>query len=141
MPQRHKLTTVTSFPRRSTVDPQSADTRPRRAPKPPRWLSADAAKVWRETGRYMVEVGTWQPAFTTTLASFSVLEAMFRADTATFSAARMAQKRLLASDLGLAPATIARVAKLAPPRTNKFAEFSERTADSRDPRHVLRGSA
>lgn len=137
MPQRHKPASISVLPgcrlRDSSADPRAPGAR---APAPPKWLSAEAKAVWRETARYMAGAGTWAPAYMSTLASFSVLEAMFRADVAEFSAARMAQKRLLAADLGLAPATIARVQKVTPVKVNKFTEKIDRPR--RDPRDVLR---
>jgi phage terminase small subunit len=110
---------------------------PSKPPRPPRWLPKDAAAVWRETVRQMLAAGTWADVYATTLATFAVLEAQFRADTTGFSAAKTAQKRLLAADLGLAPATIARVLKVAPPQPRDFDEFDDPRPRRDDPRKRL----
>jgi hypothetical protein len=71
----------------------------------------------------MCDASTWHPVFSTTLATFAVLESQFRSDLTGFTAAKLAQKRLLSVDLGLAPATLARVQKIipTPKRKNRFA--------------------
>ena len=105
---------------------ESEESRPAKAPRSPQWLPEDAAKLWRRTVRIMIDVGTWHPAFTDTLASYVVLEAQFRADIEGFPVTKMVQKRLLAADLGLSPSNFGKLVKAAKPygkRTNKFMEF------------------
>ncbi len=105
---------------------ESEESTPAKAPRSPRWLPEDAAKLWRRTSRTMIDVGIWHPVFSDTLASYCVLEAQFRADIEGFPATKMVQKRLLAADLGLNPSNFGKVlkgAKTYGKRTNSFDRF------------------
>ena len=86
---------------------------------PPKHLSADQRKCWRELVRF-VQDGVFADCDAWAVEIASVLMAEFRADTGAFNAARIARLDSLLGRFGITPADRSRVTAIQPEKKNRF---------------------
>lgn len=118
MPNRPIPTNIRPTPRNLRLAGESQQEAAKRqaetTPEPPSasaWLSAEARPHWESLAKEMQSERMWRSCFTTTLAVYCELLAVFLKAPEAFTSTKLVQLRLLSGDLGLSPSHWHRVAR------------------------------